>query len=70
MRKPVKKKKPIEDEVPVSAPASWHKRLAGVTGELSMAVVRRSITKAQIQTWALALKEVGEEMNAFANRPR
>lgn len=68
MRKPAKK--PAEVAMPVSAPANWHKRLAGVTGELSLAVVRRSMTKGQLMAWSVILKEVAGEIDALTNRPR
>jgi hypothetical protein len=69
-RRPTKKVKPIEEPVPVSAPASWHRKLAKVTGEISLVVVRRSITKAQIASWGAILDEVKGEMDAFIDRPR
>lgn len=69
MKRPVKK--PSEVPVPVSAPANWHRKLAAVVGQLSMAVVRRSMTKGQVENWSTTLAEVLEEMkNALATRPR
>jgi hypothetical protein len=69
MKRPAKKKS-TDEPVPVSAPANWHRRLAGVTGDLSLAVVKRSLTKGQVMAWAAILDEVRGEMDAFANRPR
>jgi hypothetical protein len=63
MKKPAKKK-PTEIAMPASKPADWHRRIAQVTGQLSMAVVRRSMTKGQLEGWRNELREVGEEMNA------
>jgi hypothetical protein len=69
MKRPAKKK-PSEEPVPSGAPANWHRRLARVTGELSLAVVRKSTTKGQMQDWLKELDAVREEMNAFAFGPR
>jgi hypothetical protein len=69
MRKPTKKT-PTAEPGPVSAPAQWHRKLAAVTGQLSLAIVRRSITKGQLQNWSQEIKEVLEAIDAFAARPR
>lgn len=60
MRKPAKALKEVP--APVSKPANWHKSVAGVAGEISLAVVRRSMTKGDVQRWATTLEGVVGEM--------
>ena len=40
----------------------WHRRLARVVGELSLALVRRRLRPGALETWAAALETTAQEM--------
>jgi hypothetical protein len=63
-RKPKAKQPETEAPAPVSNPARWHKSIASVAGELSLAIVRRKMTKGEVRGWAARLRETVEEMES------
>lgn len=48
---------------PNSAPARWHSRLARVTGEISLCIGRRRMTRGQVIEWLQELRSVADEMD-------
>lgn len=65
-----KPKPPKEIQTPVSAPAQWHKSIAGVSGEISFAVIKRKMLKGDIVRWRDTLLAVAGEMDALVTGPR
>ena len=46
-----------------SKPEQWHKRLAKITGELSLRIERRNLSKAEVLDWTKELNAITAEMN-------
>lgn len=61
---------PKEIQTPVSAPAQWHKALAAITGELSLAIIHRKMLRGDVIRWRNAIDDVMGEMDALIDGPR
>jgi len=49
----------------VTPPETWHRELAGITGEISLSIVRRTLHRKQIEKWMDTLAAVYEGMAEF-----
>jgi hypothetical protein len=70
MKRPKPKSKPTEAPMPVSKPAEWHKLVASIAGELSLAVIKRKMNRQDLLRWAGVLSTVAGEMDDTAAGPR
>lgn len=52
-------------KAPPPAPMEWHKSVARVGGELSLAITRRALKGPQLQNWIVDLRAVADQMERF-----
>ena len=46
----------------------WHKRLASITGTLSLNIEHRHLSRGELLAWANELSDVADEMRALAKK--
>lgn len=44
----------------------WHREINQVSGGLALRMTRSSLSRAEVEEWGLALRDVAEEMLNFA----